>query len=568
MIESKSETKICQNCKKDFVIEPDDFSFYEKIKVPPPTFCPKCRLVRRLIWRNERSLYKRKCDMCNKQIIAMYDNNVSFPVYCPECYRSDNWEASKYGQKYDFSIFFFEQFKELFKKVPRLSLWQSSDCYEVDYANYVKLCKNVYLSFSILSGSENISFSSNIDNSKEIFDSYNITNSELIYEGIDGDKNYNSQYSYWSSNCINCNFILDCNNCNNCFKCVNLQNKKYCILNKQCSKEEYENKIKEFDMGSYKFIEKTFKEFWGFSFKHPRKYTRIINCINSTGNNLRNCKNTKLSFSCYGTDNVKYCYRSVGIKDSIDVCHSWAELVYEHALAGSENSKNLKFIINGGSACHNLEYCDFCKSSSYLLGCIGLRNKKYCILNKQYTKEEYEELISKIKQHMNDMPYVDSKGNIYKYGEFFPSELSPFGYNETVINDHFSLTKKEIIEHGYSYKEKIENKYVITLKAKDIPDNIKDVDNSILNEVIECFISNKAFKITPFELQFYRKMNIPIPKLHPDERYKERLAQRNPMKLWHRTCMKEGCNNEFETSYSPDRPEIVYCEKCYQKEVY
>ena len=27
-----SETKQCQNCKKDFVIESDDFDFYDKIK--------------------------------------------------------------------------------------------------------------------------------------------------------------------------------------------------------------------------------------------------------------------------------------------------------------------------------------------------------------------------------------------------------------------------------------------------------------------------------------------------------------------------------------------------------
>ena len=49
----KSETKQCQNCKKDFIIEPDDFGFYEKIKIPPPTFCPECRMQRRLAWRND-----------------------------------------------------------------------------------------------------------------------------------------------------------------------------------------------------------------------------------------------------------------------------------------------------------------------------------------------------------------------------------------------------------------------------------------------------------------------------------------------------------------------------------
>lgn len=50
-------------------------------------------------------------------------------------------------------------------------------------------------------------------------------------------------------------------------------------------------------------------------------------------------------------------------------------------------------------------------------------------------------------------------------------------------------------------------------------------------------------------------------------RHYSRFAWRNPAKLWHRKCMKPGCTNEFETSYAPDRPEIIYCEGCYNNEV-
>ena len=63
-------------------------------------------------------------------------------------------------------------------------------------------------------------------------------------------------------------------------------------------------------------------------------------------------------------------------------------------------------------------------------------------------------------------------------------------------------------------------------------------------------------------------MKIPIPRRCFYCRHEARLKRRNPFKLWHRKCMKLGCENEFETSYSPDRPEIIYCEKCYQQEVY
>jgi hypothetical protein len=563
-----SEMKNCQNCKNDFTIEPEDFVFYEKMKVPPPTFCPHCRLVRRLIWKNERSLYKRKCDMCKKNIIGMYDDKVVFPVYCLDCYKSDNWGAEIYSQDYDFDKPFFEQWKGLFNKIPKQSMWIFGDCIESDYANFVYNAKDIYLSFSVLTGSEHVYFSNNIDNSKQTIDSYNVINSELIYQNIGSNKNYNCKYSYWSSNCIDCNFIINCNNCQDCFGCVNLQNERYCIFNKKYSKEEHGEKMKEFNIGSSEFLEKFFKEFWHFSLQYPRKYANIVNSVDSSGDELRDCKNVKKSFNLYNSENVKYAYRSVKNKDCMDICHSYGVLAYEHAFAGAENSIDIKFIVTGNFGLNEVEYLDDCKSSSNLFACIGLKNKQYCILNKQYTKEEYFEMVEKIKKHMNDMPYVDKKGNVYKYGEFFPTELCPFGYNEAVINDHFPLTKEEILEKGYTYKEKVENKYTITLKAKDIPDDIKDVDDSILDEVIECEQSGKAFKITPFELQFYKRMNIPIPHLHPDERYKNRMKLRNPMILYHRTCMHENCSNEFETTYAPERPEIVYCKECYQREVY
>jgi hypothetical protein len=560
--------KQCQNCKIEFEITDDDMGFYERIKVPSPTFCPHCRFIRRLIWRNERSLYKRTCDLCKKNIIAMYDEKVNFPVYCTDCFNSDSWDPQTYGLDYDFNKSFFEQFKKLFDKVPRQSLWQYNNV-NSEYSNLCFSAKNVYLGFSVLVDSEDVYYSTNINHSKLIVDSYNVVDSELNYEVLGAFKNYNCQYSYWSSNCINCNFVLDCNNCQDCFGCVNLQNKKYCIWNNQYDKEDYESKVKEFDTGSYVLMNKLSNKFWEFSLKYPRKYGRVINSINSSGDNLRNNKNTINCFNSYDSENIKYGYRAFDMKDSMDVTHcSYASLLYEHGLSGSNNSQNIKFIINGNGSQNNDEYTDFCKSSSNLFGCIAIKNRQYCILNKQYTKDKYFEMIDKIKKHMNDLPYVDKKGNIYKYGEFFPTEFCPFGYNESATNDHFPLTSEEIIKNGYPYKEKFDNKYIITLEAKNIPDNIKEVNDSILNEVIKCSYSGKAFKITPFEFNFYKRMNIPFPRLHPDERHKNRLAKINPMILYKRNCMKEGCSNSFETTYAPDRSEIIYCKDCYQQEVY
>ena len=232
---------------------------------------------------------------------------------------------------------------------------------------------------------------------------------------------------------------------------------------------------------------------------------------------------------------------------------------------------------------HDVTYVDNCHDSSNLFGCEGIRNKQYCILNKQYTKEEYEKLMPKIIEHMNDMPYVDTKGRTYKFGEFFPVELSPSAYNETIAEEYFPLTKEKAVSQGYTWKDPEEKNYKITISAENIPSYIKDVSDRILEEIMECAHKGKcneqcteAFKIITDELTFYRRMNLPLPRLCPNCRHYQRLKQRNPLKLWHRTCMCEkkhahhtgNCEIEFETSYAPDRPEIVYCEKCYQQEVY
>lgn len=83
-----------------------------------------------------------------------------------------------------------------------------------------------------------------------------------------------------------------------------------------------------------------------------------------------------------------------------------------------------------------------------------------------------------------------------------------------------------------------------------------------------CKNCQKNFKIVKQKLDYYRKHVIPVPQECPDCRYSARIKLRSPRRLWHRQCMNEGCNNEFETTYSPDRPEKVYCEECYHKEIY
>jgi len=166
---SASSGRVCQNCKNNFTIEPEDFDFYKKIDVPPPTWCSECRLQRRLIWRNERTLYKRNCDLCKSDIIARFPKDTSFPVYCRSCWYSDQWDPLEYGDEYNFDKPFFIQFQNLLNKVPHpaVALVNSRNA---EYCAYAANSQNVYLSASAVD-SEDIYYSYRIDRSRQVYDS-------------------------------------------------------------------------------------------------------------------------------------------------------------------------------------------------------------------------------------------------------------------------------------------------------------------------------------------------------------------------------------------------------------
>ncbi len=575
------ETRNCQNCKAPFIIDAEDFSFYEKMKVPAPTFCPDCRRQRRLLWRNERSLYQRQCELCGKNIISMYSPDKPYSVYCTECWWSDKWDALRYGRAYDDTKPFFEQFRELMLRVPRISLIQK-DAVNSPYANYPIHIKNCYLVFGghDIEDSAYISLRSHfLKNCMDVSYSYS---SELCYQCTNVSKSYMLSFSEDCEGCSNSAFLYDCRNCSDCFGCAGLRGKQYHIFNKPYSKEEYRKELEKLTLGSYKSLEHLKEQFRKFVLTIPRKYAMILQSTNVTGNDITGARNCRHCFAVsIDMENCAYLWLIDRAKDTYDVSIGYSlELGYEGLSTLEGQTMRMSAVAWGN---HDATYVDNCHDCGNIFGCVGVRTKEYCILNKQYSKDEYEKLVAKITGSMGD-----------DYGNFFPKELSPFCYNETIVQEYFPLTKEQALLKGYRWKDPEARHYEIKRKPEDLPDHIKDVDDAILKDVIGCEHGGlctqqctTAFKIIPDELAFYRRMNLPLPRLCPNCRHYERLKQRNPLKLWHRKCQCAGaksengvytntvshfhagehCPNEFETSYAPDRKEIIYCEQCHQAEV-
>lgn len=553
------ETRNCQNCKKEFLIEPDDFSFYEKIKVPPPTFCPECRRQRRLTWRTEFTFYNRKCDMCKRDIISSYPSESKLNVYCNKCWWSDAWDPKSYGLEIDWNKSLFDQLQELRERVPVLALINDNNVGSIncEYTQNFVLSKNCYMCMVAWHWSDCI-YSCYGTDARDCGDCMGLFGTcENCYENIFVEKCYNCKFVYQSTSMTDCTLCFDCRNCDNCFMCVGLRNKKFCFKNKQYSEKEYRDIVSGYKINTFSGQEKSIKEFHEFRLTQIHSYSFFKNCLDCDGNYLINSKN---SHNCFNARNLEDCNFIDGA-DTLRECNDLsvggeAELCYE--CITPDNSSQTAFT-NYTWKSNDCYYCDFCQSCNNCFLSVALKKGEYCILNKQYSKEEYIKLKEKIIEHMKPNK---------EWGEFFKPGHSFFGYNETLANIHFPLSKEEALSKGYNWQDNLQiTKGLETIKTNEIPDDINDVEGSFLKNIFVCKECNRNYKITENELLFYKKMNIPLPRNCFFCRLKNRFELRNPSKLWHRKCMKEGCNNEFDTSYAPERPEIIYCESCYLNEV-
>ena len=545
--------KICAVSGIEFEITEDDLKFYEKMGVPTPTLCPEERERRRMIWSNQRNLYRRTCSGTGKKIISNFSKDQPFPVYEVNYFFTDKWNQLATGRNFDFNRPFFEQFKKLMDVAPRPSLQRSPEYDEnSEYTNYAGKNKNCYLIFDSDKNWDCL-YSYSINECKNVMDCYRMDVCELCYECIDCAKCYDSKFLQNCTNCHSSWFLKNCIGCNNCFGCVNLRNKEFHFLNEKYSKEEYEQKIAKLELNKFSNVKELRNNFTKFVLQFPHKFMEGINNEGVLGNYLTNCKNAQYCFDSrklwdckyitQGFDSAKNCMDCTEVGDEV-------ELQYECYCLGY-GAYNNRFCTHQLGTSSNLDYCYFTPYCKDCFGCIGLHHARYCIFNKQYTQEDYEALVPKIIEHMK---------KTREWGEFFPLELSPFTYNETMAQEHMPLSQDEVLQKGLTWKNfEISTKYIG--ETIEIPDSIEAVKGDICKQILTCEKTGKNYRIQKAELEFYKKMDLPLPHLCPEQRHLERMKLRNPRKLFQRTC--DNCGVDIQTTFAPDRPEKVFCEKCY-----
>lgn len=519
--------------------------------IPLPDTCPTERLRDLFTFRNRIHLYHSTCNYTKAPMLSGIPPESGFNVYDVDIWESDKWDALSYGRSYDFNRPFFEQYYELLRQVPLPNLAVKRSTMEnSNYTHGITNAKNCYLLFA--SGTnENCMFSKALWRSRDVLNSIYTFDSELIYECEDIRNCYNLKFSNHCANCRDSAFLLNCIGCQDCHGCTNLHHKQYCLYNQQLTKDDYFKQIAKIDLGSYRTLIEEQRELEKLSESSFFKYYFGKNNENSSGNYLNNTKNC---LSCHFTSDSQDLEHSILVDNArtsffYAVYGNGSELVYNSVSCG-DSAYNLKFCVDCWCGVHDLEYCSFvCHNANNCFGCAGLKKNAYCILNKQYSKNDYFDMVVRIKNQME---------RTGEYGRFFPPSFSPYYYNHSEAQEYFPLLAEAAIARGFRWKvEEMEERQA----SAELPDHIGDTRDSILSETLKCSTSGKLYRVVKQELEFHRKHNLALPRVAPMVRLQHRASFFNINPLISRPCDK--CGTAIETVYDQNCRSKIYCESCY-----
>jgi len=565
------ERRTCSISGEQFPIYQSDTVFYQKISpsfdwqkfsIPLPTLSPEERRKRRLIRRNERNFYRTQCYLTQAPIITMYNPELHNKVLSDQAYRSDAYDPLQYGRDFDFSKPFFEQFEQLMNDVPKLNLVINNNT-NSPYVNYEAEEKDCYMTIW-WHRNENCMYGNYFIESKDSIDGYRNFDVTQCYESIEWHTLHKCKYTYKAEQSNNCTLCYNIRNCSYCFGCVNLQNKSHCFFNQQYSPEERQQKVDAYRIHTYTGIQKAKEEYMQFIQKFPRPAVTQSNSENCIGNNIYNSKNCHFCHVVEEAEDCRYGAIFGYCKDVYDTdSNGLSELSYEVLAVGgtSKASRNQKLMFSVMAIdANNIRYSFSCLHCNNCFGCVWLKKHQYCIFNKQYTPEEYEKQVAKIIAHMIQTG---------ERGQFFPTSLSPFAYNETTVQDFFPLSREQATQKWHRRQDitKISPVpvWVQILQSDQLPED----SSAFVYEwptAIQCQESGRAFILQKQEVAFYKAHNIPLPRLHPDVRHQNRLQHKRNHSLYLRNCDKAG--ETILSIYPTDAPYQVWSEKAYNQEIY
>lgn len=498
--------RTCAVIGKEFVITYAEQAHIAKFESLHPLLCPgdiplptihPTEFARQLqSYVTLMALFDSESSISGKPLITRYNPQLGYKVCTSEEFWSDQVDNTVVGKEYDFSRPFFEQWNELLHACILQPLVQIN-CENSLYVDSSSALRNCYLCFG-MGESEDCLYCLKTRyplRNRDCVDCIGIVDCELCYSCVHCDRSYDCQHCIGCQDSYQCFGSKDLIGCKYCFGCVGLRQTEYAIFNEVMGKEAYEAFIAQASLGSYQSRTEYLPKCQAFVGEQASVATTIKNSEQSSGCYLDHCNHV---YECEFGENLEDCGWSTGAfgKDIWRGEVYRGELGYQSAVL----SGRLGFCnsINTGSE-NFYSYMIF--SSNSCFGCAMLKQKSYCILNKQYSKEQYEELVPRIIAHMK------STG---EWGQFFPSRYAPHLYEETQAGEMGG--QRSEVRGQRLVAGSIES-------SVNIPDPIQEKDlASLAQQTFRCALSGRPYKMVMQELRFYLRQNIPLPRVHWQER--------------------------------------------------
>lgn len=466
-------------------------------------------------FRNEINVFFRPCDLTGEKIISQFPAGGPFKIFRHDLWWSNDFEVA--ASDYDPTRPFFEQFRNLQLQVPRMSIAGDSTLENSSFSNASNRCKNCYMVFGT-GDCEDCFYTINTERSLTTMDVSIVSDCELCYEVVSSRNCYNLDFSALCIECSDAQFLYDCRRCKDCFLCVGLVGKQYCFQNRQLTADAYRLEVAKHLPLSNEAVDRFNSELAQMRETHLHKYANITGSENCSGNDVsfsQNCINSYIvehSRDCINSTVLRKC------KDCLDF-DLWGdpgELCYNSMSCGY-HVYNLRMCFSCWNNCSNLTYCDSCPGCNHCFGCVGLKQRKFCVLNKQYTEAEYFRLVERV---------VADMSRDGTWGKFFPPACSPYALNNSMAFEYFHVTKELAHSLGFEWMDKSsEAKYDPALVFRG-PAHSRSVESSDLaGKVLICKESGRPFNVAVRELQILQQKNLPLPNRHWRQRLDDRAER-------------------------------------------
>ena len=172
------------------------------------------------------------------------------------------------------------------------------------------------------------------------------------------------------------------------------------MFNEQFTKEEYDLRIKELDLGNAAHRAGIQQRVDEIRKRTPNLGIQQFSCEDCIGNHLSECKGCLYCFDSFAMEDCIYNIETNGNKNCCDLSMC-IENEWCYQCAQCPVGYNLNFCFHS-DYCTDSEFCAWSKNLKNCFGCVYLQNKEFHILNQPFSPEEYPKEVERIKTQLKD----------------------------------------------------------------------------------------------------------------------------------------------------------------------